>query len=76
MFAVLFFFSIGFFFRIRTHFHRVNCRFLQDADVIKPLELQLDGQTVAGSAVFMKIAKFARKLRNLRSKNEQQILKG
>ena len=73
MFAVHFFvFSSDFFSQLRTHFHRTNCRFLQDADVvvvIRALELQVDGQTGRRlSDVFMEMS-------NLHEKYEISIEK-
>ena len=65
-------FSSNFFSQIRIHFHRVNCRFIQDADVavvIRPLELQVDGQTGSHlSDVFMEMS-------NLHEKYEISIEK-
>ena len=73
MFAVHFFvFSSDFFSQLRTHFHRVSCRFIQDADVaivIRTLELQVDRQTNSRlSDVFMKMS-------NLHEKYEISIEK-
>ena len=73
MFAVHFSrFSSDFFSQIRIHFHRVNCRFIQDADVavvIRTLELQVDGQTNSRlSGVFTKMS-------NLHEKYEISIEK-
>ena len=70
MFAVHF--SSDFFSQLRTHFHRVNCWFIQDADVaivIRALELQVDGQIGSRlSGVFMKMS-------NLHEKYEISIEK-
>ena len=72
MFAVHFPLFLAIFSQLRTPFHRVNCRFLQDADVvvvIRPLELQADGQTNSRlSDVFMKMS-------NLHEKYEISIEK-
>ena len=73
MFAVHFSrFPSNFFSQIRIHFHRVKCRFIQDADVavvIRTLELQVDGQTGSHlSDVFMEMS-------NLHEKYEISIEK-
>ena len=73
MFAVHFSrFSSDFFSQIRTHFYRVSCRLIQDADVvvvIRALELQVDGQTNSRlSDVFMEMS-------NLHEKYEISIEK-
>ena len=50
-----FLFFSDFFSQTRTHFHRVDCWFLQDADVvvvIRSLELQVDGQQTITNQTF------------------------